>query len=319
MAGIKDIAKQAGYSISTVSYALNGSDKVTEETRQKILTIANELGYVPNGAARMLRSRGTKIIGVYVADYSGSFWGQLLEGMRKHLNQCGYDLVVCLGKQSRRLLLEKMLDGALILDHSFSDEAILNSAKLGHKIVTLDRQLFQDNMNHVLLDNMEGARLAIKNLLHHSITRLYIITGPMDSFDSRKRLEGTKQILKEYAEVHWEQIEGDFTKDSGSVAAERIISSLGKSPIGIFCFNDEMAIGVYNYIKQTDYKIGEEVYIVGFDNIELSAYVEPRLTTVNYSTFEWGQKSAELLLKLLADEPVDNQIIEVELIEGKSS
>lgn len=96
MVGIKDIAQKAGVSISTVSYALNGSPKVTEETRARIQAIANELNYVPNMAARTLKRRQTNIIGVYLADYAGSFYGELLDGIKKGLELFGYEMIVCL-------------------------------------------------------------------------------------------------------------------------------------------------------------------------------------------------------------------------------
>ena len=116
MVGIKDIAKKAGVSISTVSYALNGSSKVTEETRTRIQAIAEELNYVPNMAARTLKRRQTNIIGVYLADYGGSFYGELLEGIKKGLALFDYEMIVCSGKKSHLFIPEKMVDGAIILD-----------------------------------------------------------------------------------------------------------------------------------------------------------------------------------------------------------
>src|SRR6478736_6345344 len=104
---IKDIAKQAGVSISTVSYALNGSNKVTDETSSKILAIAKELNYVPNAAARTLKKRESKILGVFLTDFRGDVYGDLLSGMKAVCNAQGYDLIVCSGKQSHRMLPER--------------------------------------------------------------------------------------------------------------------------------------------------------------------------------------------------------------------
>lgn len=119
MVSIKDIAKQAGFSISTVSLALNGSPKVTNETSAKILAVAEQLNYVPNAAARSLKTRESKIIGVYLTDFSGAFYGDLLHGVKEVLSRKEYDMVVCSGKQSHRLLPERMVDGAIILDETF--------------------------------------------------------------------------------------------------------------------------------------------------------------------------------------------------------
>jgi len=317
MAGIKDIAKKAGYSISTVSYALNGSTKVTEATREKIIKIAQELEYVPNGAARMLRARETKIIGIFLLDYSGSFYGQLLKGMRESLNQNGYELVVCSGKQSRRLLLEKMMDGAIILDESFSNEEIISYADLGHKIIVLDRELHHENINVVLLDNKRGAEIAVKALLEKAVKKLFIVTGPEGSYDSKQRLHGVETTLSLYPEIEAIQIRGNFTKEAGEKATERILQGYTE-PVAVFCLNDEMAVGVYRYLKRTDYVIGRDIYIVGFDNIELSEYIEPRLTTISYSAFKWGFVATNNLLKLLHKQSIADEKIHVELINGKS-
>ena len=318
MAGIKDIAKKAGVSISTVSYALNNNPKVTEETRKRIIAIANEMGYVPNGAARMLRARKTKIIGVFFSDYSGTFYGKLLKGMRETLNEQGYELVVCSGKQSRRLLLEKMMDGAIILDESFSNQELLTYAEQGHKIVVLDRGIEHKNIKTVLLSNKKGAELAILELLKNEIKQLYVITGPEGSYDSRRRIQGVEETLQRFPGIELIRLTGDFTKEAGRAAAQKIAEN-HTEPVAIFCLNDEMAIGVYKYLKQTKLVVGKDVYIVGFDNIELSEYVEPRLTTIDYSTFKWGAVATKNLLKLLSNKEVENIKIDVELVKGKSS
>jgi len=318
MAGIRDIARITGRSISTVSLALKGSHKVTEETKEEILKVAKELGYTPNLVAQSMRSGQTRIIGVYLGDYSGPVYGPLLKGMRESLSEKKYDLIACAGKQSRRLLLEKMLDGALILDASFSDEDILSSAELGHKIVLLDRPLIHENISTLLLDNAKGAKLAVENLVKHQVKKVFVVTGPKDSYDSQERLNAATRSLEAHPNLNVAYLLGDFTKESGVEAANQIFQDFN-GPIAIFCLNDEMAVGVYNYLKETDYQIGKDVFIVGFDNIELASYIEPRLTTINYSTFEWGKLATDSLLNLLEGNPASHEILEVELIEGQSS
>ncbi|MEI2404807.1 LacI family DNA-binding transcriptional regulator [Niallia taxi] len=318
MAGIKDIAKEAGVSISTVSYALNGSPKVTEETRSRILAIADRLGYVPNAAARMLKVKQTKIIGVFLADYGGYFYGPLLRGMREALNEKGYELIACSGVQSHRLLLEKVIDGGIILDQAFTDEELLNYADKSYKIVVLDRELVHENIKGVLLDNTAGARLAVRKLTEHKVNKLYAVTGPVGSYDSKKRMEGVREELQSFPNVELIEVQGDFLKDSGEEAARQIFANYSE-PIAIFCFNDEMAIGIYRYLKDKEYEIGKDVFLVGFDNIELAQYMVPRLSTISYSSHEWGSMAAHNLLKLLANETVENEQVEVTITVGGSS
>lgn len=195
MAGIKDIAKIAGVSISTVSYALNGSNKVTEETRKRIKAIADELNYVPNMAARTLKRQQTNIIGVYLVDYGGSFYGELLEGIKRGLAMYNYEMIVCSGNKSHLFIPEKMIDGAIILDFTFSSEEIIRFADRGHPIVVLDRKISHSNIRKVLLDNKGGATLAVEKMASLGTENVYVITGPKDGYDSTQRLEASQREL----------------------------------------------------------------------------------------------------------------------------
>jgi LacI family transcriptional regulator len=315
--GIKDIAKKAGVSISTVSYALNGSPKVNEETSAKILAIANELNYVPNASARNLKRKQTKVIGVFLTDFSGLFYGQLLEGMSESLNRNGYDFIVCSGKQSHRFLPERMIDGAIILDSTFSSEELIKHAEQGHKLVVLDRELQHENINYVLLDNKAGATLAIDYLIEKGHKKIYILTGPEDSYDSNQRLNAARQELARYSNIEHIEINGDFNKKSGEMAAKEIIAEYTQ-PTAVFCLNDEMAIGIYNYLANTEFEVGKHIHIIGFDNIELSNYINPKLATIDYSKHKWGALASDLLLKMINQEPAHNERIYVTLIDGPS-
>ncbi|MBS4206944.1 LacI family DNA-binding transcriptional regulator [Bacillus sp. FJAT-50079] len=317
MASIKDIAKKAGVSISTVSYALNGSPKVTEETSAKILAIAKELNYVPNAAARTLKMRKTKIIGAFLSDYGGPFYGPLLYGMREALNKRDYDLIVCSGQRSHRLLPEGMIDGAIVLDETFSNKELLNHAERGNKIIVLDREIDHPNIDTVLLDNQTGTELAIQYLIGMGHHTLYFVTGPEESYDSVQRLQAALRLVERNKVVAYKVIQGDFNKKSGELAARQIVNEY-KTPVAVFCFNDVMAIGMYDYLATTDYIVGEHVHIIGFDNIELARYIHPRLSTIQFSKAEWGAKAAEQLICLLNNKPVHPQKISVTLKEGDS-
>ncbi|PAE26678.1 MULTISPECIES: LacI family DNA-binding transcriptional regulator [Bacillaceae] len=317
MTSIKDIAKKAGVSISTVSYALNGSPKVTEETAAKILAIAKELNYVPNAAARSLKKRETKIIGVFLTNFGGAFYGQLLQGIQDSLNSKGYEMIVCSGKESHRFIPERMIDGAIVLDFSFSSEELLKHADAGHKIVVMDRELIHPNINQVLLHNTSGATLAIDYLIEKGHRKIYAVNGPDGSYDAVQRIEAVRQAVKWNQQIVYRELPGNFNKGAGEKAAEQIVNEYTE-PVAVFCLNDEMAIGMYNYLAPTKYEIGKHIHIIGFDNIELSRYTQPRLATIDYSERKWGAVSAEHLLKLIAGEPFENERIYVTLIPGDS-
>lgn len=317
MVSIKDIAKKAGVAISTVSYALNGSPKVTEETRAKILEAAKELNYIPNAAARTLKKRNTNIIGAFFTDYGGSFFGELLKGMRKALNDQGYDLIACTGKDSHRFLPEGIIDGAIILDAHFSDKELLSYAERGHRLVVLDRELDHKNIERVLLDNRMGTKLAIEYLIENGHENIILLTGPPESFDSLQRLNAAMELLKEFPTVKYTIIQGEFDRESGKRAAREITEKYER-PVAVFSFNDEMAIGMYHFLANTDLRIGEHIQIISFDNIELSRFVHPALTSIHYSKEEWGEVAANQLLQLIQEEKTEPQIISVQLIERDS-
>ncbi|MFC5704098.1 LacI family DNA-binding transcriptional regulator [Cohnella faecalis] len=318
MVSIKDIAKKAGVAVSTVSYALNGSDKITEETTARILAIANEMNYVPHAAARSLKKQQSHMIGIFLTDFGGHFYGDLLQGVKEGLNRKGFDLVVCSGRQSRRMIPERMIDGAIILDETFGDEELLEYASRGHKLVVLDRDLDHPNINQVLLDNKAGASLAMEYLIDQGHDKIYVVNGPKGSFDSKQRMHAVKQAVDRTPGVTFVELPGNFDKAAGEAAARRIADEYTR-PAAVFCLNDEMAIGLYDYVQNnTSLIIGEHLHPIGFDNIELSRYVQPRLATIDYSMRKWGALASEQLIKLISGQPVDHERIYVTLVQGES-
>jgi LacI family transcriptional regulator len=317
MVGIKDIAKAAGVSISTVSYALNGSPKVTEATRARITAIANELNYIPNMAARTLKKQETKIIAVYLADYGGSFYGELLEGIKKGLAHYNYDMIVCSGQKSHLFLPERMVDGGIILDWTFSTEEIIQFANRGHSLVVLDREISCPNVRKVLLDNKGGATLAMEKIISSNPEKVYLVTGPEEAFDSCQRLEASERELARYG-VKYEVIPSAFTEESGYAAAEIIHSKITGPPVTIFSFNDEMAVGIYKYFRNTDREIGIDISLIGFDNIEIGSFLNPSLATISYSKHRWGMVAAEKVVQLINKEVVEDESIITSFVEGKS-
>lgn len=317
MVGIKDIAKKAGVSISTVSYALNGSSKVTEETRTRIQAIAEELNYVPNMAARTLKRRQTNIIGVYLADYGGSFYGELLEGIKKGLALFDYEMIVCSGKKSHLFIPEKMVDGAIILDWTFPTKEIEKFAERGRSIVVLDRTTEHRNIRQVLLDNRGGATQAIEQFVNVGSKKVLLLSGPEKGYDSQERLAVSTRELTRFG-IPYEIIQGDFTEPSGYAAAKKILSQPQTEPVDVFAFNDEMAIGVYKYVAETNYQMGKDIRIIGFDNSELGAFVQPRLATIAYSKHRWGMVAAEKIIHLMRGELAESEHIYTRFIEGES-
>ncbi len=224
IAGIKDVAREAGVSISTVSYALNDSPRVARKTSQRIKKIAEELNYIPNIAGKTLKKSKTQIIGVYLHDFGGSFYSELLRGISDTLNQNGYEVIACSGEKAHLFLPEGLIDGAIVLDNTFTDERAMEYTQNGYSMVFLDRTIEMNNVCSVLIDNKLGTNQAIHHLKNDELNKYYILTGPTNTFDSDQRVQEAKRILENQG-FDYEIIEGDFTKDSGYHFAKNLVQS----------------------------------------------------------------------------------------------
>lgn len=299
MVGIREIAKRADVSISTVSYALNGNPKVTEETRDRILAIAKELHYIPNLAGRTLKKQKTNIIGLYVNDFGGDFYSHVIDGVANFLKKHHYELIVGSGgKRTREFIPQKLVDGAIILDVAFPSDILQEYAEAGNCLVVMDRNITHPNISQVVLDNMAGARQAIDALIAAQVKNYVMVTGPGDSFDSRQRLQAAIDQVNQGGSQSILVIPSDFTIEGGRKAAE-VIYEKQLSDIGIFALNDELAIGLYEGFSAHGVAIGQDVKIIGFDNDLLGQYLTPQLTTIDYSKHRWGEMAARTLLDMI--------------------
>lgn len=319
MARIKDIANKAGVSISTVSYALNGNKKIPDKTRQRIIDIANEMHYTPNLAGRTLKKQKTNIIGMYVSDFGGYFYSDIIDGAAKFLKDRGYEVIVGSGgNKSRDFIPQKLVDGAIILDTNFSSRLLDQYANDGCPIVVMDRQTTNKNIKHVLLDNVSGVKQVIKALGKTHAEHFIMITGPSASYDSRIRSQTALTEFEQQLDSSVLVIPSDFTIEGGRLAAQKILKSGLNKNLGIFALNDELAIGLHKEFQKNNIDIGKNVKIVGFDNDLLGKYLTPTLTTVSYSKHEWGKEAAKTVLNMINHNKVDNIFVKTELIHRNS-
>lgn len=319
MVGIREIAKHAGVSISTVSYALNGNPKVTEETRDRILAIAKEMHYTPNLAGRTLKKQKTNMIGLYVNGFGGDFYSHVIDGVASVLKKNNYELIVGSGgSRSRAFIPQKFVDGAIILDVAFPTELVTDYADAGNQIVIMDRDISHENVCRVMLDNNDGAEKAIAALASAQVKHYVVVTGPTNSYDSQTRLKTAIRQVEKQDDQSILVIPSDFTIPGGRKAAE-IIYNMGMKDVGIFALNDELAIGLYEGFTAHHVKVGNNVKIVGFDNDLLGTYLQPGLTTVDYSKHQWGERAAETLLAMINGEaPQQDQFINTRVIHRGS-
>ncbi len=294
---IKDVAKKANVSVATVSYVINNNPKVKEETRGKVLEVIKELGYKPNFAGRMLKTKEAKIVGAYVSDLRGYFYGEVLSGLKDSIIKNGYEFVIVTGSLNHRLMNENVLDGVIILDSHFSTRELLNYADSGLKIVLMDRLIEHKNIDCITLNNAKGINLGMDYLSGLGYREVSCLTGPENSFDSMARLSAALNYAK-LNNISLNVTAGNFDYESGYDFAKRqhLKYSTKKA---VFSFNDEMVVGMYHYFKDIGEDICNYFDLSSFDNINLMQYLGIPMSTIDYSKYGWGYEAGSLLINSL--------------------
>ncbi|ACL69215.1 LacI family DNA-binding transcriptional regulator [Halothermothrix orenii] len=311
---IKDIAKKANVSVTTVSRVLNNKPDVSEKTKSKILKIINELGYNPNGVARGLVLNRTHTIGLIIPDIRNPFFPEVARGIEDKAKEYGYSVIYCNTdnkkeeeKKAVELLLNKRVDG-IILSLSMNNRDELDRIKKqGCPIVQIDRKVPDANYPTVTIDNLISAYNATKHLINLGHKYIAHITGNLDTKTGQDRLNGYKKAMHERG-IHISQewiIEGDYSKESGYKNMKRILN-LKNRPTGIFIANDLMAIGAYKAVFESKLNIPEDISIIGHDDIELASLVNPELTTMAQPKYEMGKHAARLLIQEIEGSDQDN-------------
>ncbi len=319
MTTIRDVAKHAGVSVTAASYALNNTGTIGEATRKRVLEAAEELNYHPNAFARNLKKRKTHTIGVFISRFGGSFYEEILEGIHSLILDTDYELLVCPESRSaRRILLHRQVDGAIVFDSKISDEQVLKLASRHFPIVVMDRDLQNDFILPLLLDNPQGVREAFWHLHQQGFRKLAFVAGAMDSFDNAERM-ATFLAEAERHDLHVPVYQGNFTEISGYEIAKAILQS-DDLPEAVFCANDQMAIGFLRAMKEHGLQAPNDIAVIGFDDIPLAHYMQPSISTIGTPRFEWGTTAVRQLIDFIENEtPFQPQRIPTRFLPRESS
>lgn len=327
MATIYDVAKQAGYSISTVSKVLNKSTNVSDRARKKVLKVISDLEYIPNSSARTLATKISNMIGVVFSENLGigmahPFFGPVIEGFRQFVDMYNYDLLFV----SRSIkdeenyidqLIRRGVDGIVVFstDSAHSDLEIYR--ELGIPCVFIDMEV--SDFNSVYSNNYQGAKLAVNHLLELGHKKIAHIHGQINGFTGKERIRGFNSAIQEKGIVIPDSyiVDGGYYSVEGGRAAMMKLLRLSSVPTAVFISGDQMAIGAIQAIKEYGLRVPEDISVVGFDDIEIAKYIEPALTTIAQDKEKIGQQAG-----LLAIESITNpeqlpikKIIPVQLIK----
>ncbi|WP_409296694.1 LacI family DNA-binding transcriptional regulator [Peribacillus sp. SCS-26] len=315
MTTIKDIARVAGVSVTTVSRALNGYSDVNEKTREKIIKVSKELNYSPNTLARSLVMKKSRTIGLLVSGMEKSsikdnFTFQVLAGVNEFIAESEYDLVLFSTTSTKQrektysqLCKERRVDGVIIQGIRTDDPYLHEVVESNIPCMLIDIPIVTDTVGYITTDNVEGARMACGHLIGLGHRNIAMVNGHDFAFVSKERLEGFAAAMAEagISINHEWLINGEFNEDT---AEERAFALLKEHPeiTAVFCASDLMALGVIKAAKRLGIDVPSQLSVIGYDDILLASYVTPSLTTISQNIFQMGYEAVKHLVDTLEGE-----------------
>ncbi|ENP8391915.1 substrate-binding domain-containing protein [Vibrio alginolyticus] len=330
MATMKDIAKLAGVSTSTVSHVINKTRFVSEEISERVNNAAKELNYyAPSALARSLKVNRTKTIGMLVTTSTNPFFGEVVKGVERSCYQKGYSLILCNTegdnermRQSINTLLQKRINGLILMCSSLEGERIDVFERYPDiPVVVMDWGPMLFTSDKIQDNSLRGGYLAAKYLIDCGHTEIGCITGPLIKHQAQMRYEGYKRAMNEAGlefNANW-IIESDFECEGGYQAFKKM-AQRGALPSSIFVSNDMMAMGVINAANELDIKVPDDLSIIGYDDIHIAKFMSPSLTTIHQPKYRLGQAAVETLVRKLDEKSTEAQVVQLEptLVERKS-
>lgn len=313
MATMKDIARMAKVSTSTVSHVINNSRYVSDEIRQKVLKVVEQLDYQPSVLARSLKIKSTKTIGMIVTTTNNPFFSEVINAVERYCNQHNYNLIISniTGNETRlnhniQTLVQKQIDGLLLM---CAEESVAQTAqlKLTLPMVIMDWWPTKLNADKIFENSEYGGYLATKTLIEQGHTQIGIITGNLAKPLAQNRLQGYKQALAEHGLIANPQwiIESSFDFAGGVIGMEKLLACANR-PTAVFACSDTIAMGAYQTVWRHKLQIPQDISIIGYDNINLAQYLAPPLTTIHQPKQELGQQAVEILLARIQQNNLEN-------------
>ncbi|HBM81185.1 MAG TPA: LacI family transcriptional regulator [Clostridiaceae bacterium] len=329
---IRDVAKKAGVSVGTVSRAFNNYSDISQNTRANILAIAEQIGYKPNISSKDLNSGKSFRLAVLIEDYDNQ--GMLnpivfetLMSFKNTATKHGYETILLStttdmqkSQDLHKLFKEKNLDGAFIMGIKMSDEYYKQLINIEYPCVLFDINIRNPKTCCVGVDNTKGAFLAVEHLIKLGHRKIAFINGHKEAFVSYERLDGYYLALNRYGINIDEKliIHSDFSGKGGRLSVEKLIDS-GKDFTAIFCASDLMATGAMEALEESGYSIPDDISVVGFDDITLARYTNPKLTTIRQDRERIGESAANALINLINGQCFERILVSPELIIREST
>ena len=310
---IEDVAEEAGVSANTVSRALNDKDEIKDETKERILKIADRMGYKPNRLAQGLRSDKTGVIGVIIPDNTNPYFAAVVKGIEQAARSKGYSIILKdtnedhqQEKEAIKVMLSEQVDGILITPVQTDQESIRHLQEAPIPFVLVSRYFKDLDTDYVATEDDQGGYLATKHLIEQGHERIGFINGPLYNSSAKDRSIGYRKALEEYDLLPDADliIKDALFLDDGYQEAKKLLA-LERPPTAIFTFSDFVALGTKKAIKEEGLEVPDDVAIVGYDDIAFLSCLESPLTTVSVPKKQIGARAMELLEKKISSEVVN--------------
>ncbi|MBZ0277065.1 MAG: LacI family transcriptional regulator [Anaerolineae bacterium] len=328
MATIRDVAKAANVSISTISHVINETRYVSPDTRERVLRAMQQLNYQHNRVASSLRNRKTYTIGVLLPNSANPYFAELLAGIEAACFEQDYHIIMgnanddpAREQSYLKVLLSRQVDGILLISTGAFADSIHLLRENKTPVVMVDRSTELTTVDELFTDNQGGGHLATAHLLALGHRRIGCVTGPSFLTPSAARVQGYRDAFAAVGEPLREEwiVTGDFQHAGGYRAAQKLLA-LDDTLTAIFACNDVMAIGVMAALQEAGLRVPQDVSVIGYDDIPLASYSNPRLTTIAQPARELGHLAVERLLERLDDPDVPARLdmLPVTLVERDS-
>ena len=324
---IKDIAKAAGVSHTTVSRALRGDPRITSDTTNRILQVADELGYIPNSIAQSLNAQRTYTIGMLVTSVADPVVMDFVEGAEDVAQAQGYCIFLSTSRNDPvrefhvvETFQRRRVDGVIVVASRSGDQYRLALDRIQVPLVLLDSEEVHDTHPAVNVDNVGGAAAAVTHLLQLGHQRIGYIGATDRRLTNLKRLAGYTATLQEaglQADPNW--LISPAAADDIQRGRLGLDHCLAAGVTAIFCYNDQIAISVLNSCYYKGIAVPQQLSIVGFDDIRPANYVNPPLTTVRQPLQQMGRTGMAMVLALIDKTPVQNQLLDCTLVVRAST
>jgi LacI family transcriptional regulator len=330
MPTIHEVAKHAGVGSITVSRVINHSGYVSPETRERVEKAVADLGYVPNTLARSLRSRRTNTVGLMVTDITNPFFTTLARGVEDAANEAGYTVIFCNTDESAakedkylNVLLQKQVDGLLLVPTQSRVNTILQIQKHGTPVVVLDRRIPAVDVDTVRCDSVDGAYQLTRYLVSLGHRQIAVMSGAEGVSTADDRVAGYRKALEEAGIPVDENdiFRGDFTPDSGYSMTQQAIN-LALRPTALIAANNFITIGAMKALQEVELEVPEDIALVGFDDLPPSMVTFPFFTVASQPAYQMGAQAMQLLVQRLegkAMDPCQEIILPTQLIIRRSS